>query len=230
MRVFISIISLFIFIWLANNVSAISYKSDIKISENWTEENTNLNIKWAKLIEWHVIKFKKNINKLAEKYKITSDKNIIWTNKILDKMILSLRKIQTKKVKKETAEEVMRSVIKDLKEINEKIKWFLKEKRKDFEDNLEVYKKKYSKISKKLSWQLNKIIENFAKPLTNKKILSLKESNILNHLKILKKESNKLKNFDKINFKDKGEIKSSLLRVLKNIKKEISWIKELINS
>ena len=70
-------------------------------------------------------------------------------------MISSLKKIQTVSLEKANADEVMRSIVKDLKILNPKIKIYLKNKKEEVCINTENIKKRYISISNKFSKSLS---------------------------------------------------------------------------
>lgn len=190
-----------------------------------TTQNTGLNIKWAKLIEKYLVWLTVSLTELKNKYKIKKNKDIELYMWKLQKMIQSLRAIQNTNVSKEKAENIMKGIIKRLKLLNPKIKKLLKIEKQKQKIELEKLMKKYYEIWIKLSKQLDKIILKILLPISKKNILNNNDKNIIKILKKLKIESDKLENLERKNIKTKTEMKYYLLRILKNIKKELSKIK-----
>lgn len=213
-------------LFLNKEVGAISYTEEIKLDLNPVIVNTENNINWARLIEKYLSKLKKELEIFNTKYDITWDKETTDFFKKIDKMILSLRKIQTISVEKNTAEEVMSSIIKEMKELNPKIKKYLKNKKISIEKETSKVKENYSDFSEKLSKSLSIFTIELSLKLKKSEIKN--KDIILEHIKNLEKENRKLVNFDNIFFNNPSEVKSSFIRILNNIKREISEIKKLL--
>lgn len=213
--------------FLANQVSAITYLDDVKLKLNPNFQNTETNISWAILIEKYLLKLRHDLDFLKSKYDIKEiDENKNYSD-ILNKMIISIKKIQTIDIEKNTAEEIMNSIIKDLKDLNPKIKNYLKKKKEESELKTNEIKNNYWNLALKLSVSLTS--------LTNSLNSKLKVSWHKNYDKILKllqdleKENTKLKKFKTIQFNNPSEVKSWFLRILNNIKREILEIRKLLN-
>ena len=180
------------FIWVQAN-------SDANIING--TKNTELNIKWAKLIEKYLVTLKSSLNDLKYRYKIVENKEIDLYNWELIKMIDSLNSIKNKEISKEKAESIMKSIISKLKILNPKIKKLLKIEKERQEIEEEKIAKKYYSLWKKLSIWLDKIILKMLLPLSKKENLTRKDKEIVSHLKNLKIESDKLKNIKSRNIK-----------------------------
>ncbi len=191
--------------------------------------NTENNIKKAILLEDYITKHKSKIENFIKKYKINNNIDIKNDIKWLNDTIIALKKIQTKDIEKEIAENVIKSILIKIKNINNNLKIKLKAEKNKIETKLNKKKELYSKLWIKLSNKINDINLKIAlKIFKNKKELSEKELKIKENLIKLNKESKKLKNFWNINFKSENEIKNSFIRILKNIKKEIDLMKTTI--
>jgi hypothetical protein len=138
-------------------------------------------------------------------------------------MILALRKVQTMSVEKGTAEDVMRSIVNELKTLNPKIKSYLKVKKTLIIIETKNVKNNYVIFSQKLSKSLTKFI-NEMKGKTN--IRNITEIEV--HLNILKKENNKLLTLNDLSFDNPSEVKSTFLTILNNIKNEFLEIKHIL--
>ncbi len=223
MKKVLSLITL-IFILLANQTFAISYRDEIKLDLYPNIENSTNNINWARLIEKYLTTFKDEIESFKEKYNITSDKEIDSFLKKLELMIISLRKIQTISIEKSVAEDVMRSVVNELKTLNPKIKSYLKLKKTLIVIETKNVKNNYVIFSQKLSKSLTKFINEL-----KNKIPAKNKSEIESHLKILKKENDKLVNFNESSFDNPSEIKIKFLTILNSIKHEFLEIKKILS-
>jgi len=80
-------------------------------------------------------------------------------------MIFALRKIQTNKVEKDTATEVMRDAITEIKSINSEVKAYLKTKAELIRQETKLLQRKYETIIEKTSNKLEGIISLLRKNL-----------------------------------------------------------------
>lgn len=193
------------------------------------EYNTESNIKKAILVEDYIVKHKSKIENFIKKYNIPNSSELISDIKELDESIEALKQIQNTSIEKIIAEEVMHAIILRVKNVNDSLKIKLKFEKEEFENKLKAKKNAYSKLWIKLSDKIDNINLKIATNIfKNKTVLSLKESKIKENLIKLNKESLKLRNFWNINFKSEKEIKDSFIRILKNIKREISLMKDTI--
>lgn len=218
-------LSLFILIFFifANNTFAISYRDEIRLDLNPNIENTTNNINGAKLIEKYLKKLKTEIEDFKEKYNISSDKEIDSFLKKLEMMIVSLKKIQTTSVERYTAEDVMRSIVNELKTLNPKIKSYFKVKKTLIIIETKNVKNNYVLFSQQLSKSLTKFI-NEIKLRTNDE----NRDEIEMHLRALKTENNRLLNFWDSSFDNPSEVKSKFLVILNNIKNEFLEIRKIL--
>jgi len=215
----------FIIVIFINTYSVWVYANNNKINNISNTYNTDLNIKWAKLIKKYLNKLKENLKNIKIKYKLKENLQIKKYEKDLSTMIKLLSKIENKKIKKDKAENIMRIIIKELKPLNEKIKNLLKRKK---EENLQIdnkIKEKFYTLSIKLSNTLNKIILNYYIPIKNKKNIIGKDKVLLLELKNLKINSDKLKNLKNKNLQSIDNIKEELLIILRSIKSSLIIIK-----
>ncbi len=222
MKKFLSIITLFFFL-MTNKTFAINYNDDIILDLYPDITNTQTNINGAHLIEKYLIKLKSEIQTFNEKYDITWD---VETDEFLikiDKMIFSLRKIQTISIEKNTAEDIMRSIIDELKTFNPKIKSYLKKKKIAVQIQTTNTKNNYVLFSQKLSKSLSKLINDFYSMKITKN-----KNDIEYHLSKLKKENTRLLGFRDLSFNNPYEVKSKFIQILNNIKNEIIEIKKLL--
>lgn len=205
---------------------AISYKDEINLVVFPANPNTQNNINSASLIENYLLGLKKEIALFTEKYDIKSDKELKNFLLTIEKMTISIKKIQTISIEKETSEEVMKSIINDLKILNPKLKLYLKNKKASIYYEAQKTKEKYINISNKLSVSLNKFIQDFSLALS--KSSNTNKNRIYQNLELLKNENLKLMNFKHNYFNTSIEVKSRFLRILNNIKNNIIQIKSLV--
>lgn len=221
MKILKKITIIILFIISINNTIAIE-KSSINLENNPAIKNTDKNIKQAKLIEDETVKFKKNLEIIQAKYKLEKNKNINKFIKDLSEIIYILRKIQTTKVNKNTADSVIKIVINDLKNINLKTKKYLN----NLKTELEKEREKYYKLSNNLNIILDKIIHSFINFYSEKKLITDKDRKILNIISKLNDESIKLKNFKYNNFVTKNDMRDYLIKILKEIKYNFKEIRQ----
>ncbi len=225
MKKIISKLLFFIF-FIPSICFALDYNDKIEIVDFPITPNTQTNIDWAKLIELYLSNLKKEITIFINKYQIWKDDNLNNFLIKIDKMISSLKKIQTVSLEKANADEVMRSIVKDLKILNPKIKIYLKNKKEEVCINTENIKKRYISISNKFSKSLSLFTQKLTYIINNSNYKNKKE--ILQYIEKIKIENNKLLDFKYNFFNNPLEVKERFLRILNNIKTNIIHIKNLI--
>lgn len=190
------------------------------------EYNINSNIKKAILVENYIKNHKAKIDAFIVKYDIKSDPVLEKSINELDKYIQILQKIQKSNINKENNDKVISLVIKNIKKTNESLKLKLKYEKRRYEYNLKRKKEIYWKLWIRLSIKIDDINLKIAnKVLKSKNISIQKKLEIKQSLVKLNRESQKLKKISNINFKSEKEIKDSFIRVLKNIKREVNYMK-----
>ena len=216
---------IFIIIYLIliiNPVFAIE-KSSINLENNPIVKNTNKNIRQASAIEKEVVDFRKKLILIQKKYKLQNDDIIIKSIKDLYEIIYVLRKIQTTKINKKTANNVIKIVINDLKNINLVTKKHLKK----VKFTLDISKVKYNKTSEKLNKALNKITIAFIEHYTKKDNITKKDKEIIKVVQKIYSKSLKLKEFKNNTFYTKEDMKEYLVKILKELKKDFRKIKDI---
>ena len=198
-------------------------KSSINLEKEPLVQNTDKNIKQAHSIEKEVTTFRDNVITIQKKYKLKNDKTINKSIKDLWEIIYILRKIQTTKINKNTADDVIKIVINDLKIIDSKTKNYLK----NIKRNLENYRIKYDSIAKKLNYTLNKLTLSFIKHYKQKNKITSKDKKIIKIVQSIYKKSLKLKYYKNQNFYSKEDMKLYLVNILKSIKQDFKKIKEI---
>lgn len=216
-------LSVIIFIILSINFVFAIEKSSIILTKNPKIINTDSNIKQAESIEIEITKFRKNLLIIQKKYRLEKDKNInIYLHKLSD-LIYILRKIETTKIEKNMADFVIKAVINNIKNINFKVKNYLK----NIQKQNQIKKYQYTKISYWLYTKLNKITILFIDYYKNKKNINSKDKKILNIIKDIYYKNLKLKDFSKKTFYNTYDMKNYLINILKSIKKDFSKIRAI---
>ncbi len=200
------------------------FSTNIYASE--IEYNTESNIKKAILVENYIKNHKSKIEKFILKYDIKNEPLLEKDIKELNELIQVLQKIQNTNIKKIKSDEIIKTVLIRIKELNKRLKLKLKSEKNKYEYNLKRKKELYSKLWIQLSYKINNINLKVAKNIFKDKInLSKKELKIKDYLIKLDKESKKLKKIWSINFKSEKEIRDSFVRILNNIKREVNSMK-----
>lgn len=201
-------------------LSLVIFSSKAAYADEYNQENT---IQKAILIEDYIKKHKIRIEEFIEKYEISDTSYLQNDIKVLDESIKALNKIKNSEIKNEKSEEIIQAILKRIKLINEELKEKLNYEKLNFEKRLKTKKDIYSSLWVKISKKIDEVNIKIAKNLfKDTQVLSLKESRVKEHLIKLNNESKKLKYFWNINFKSEKEIKDSFVRILNNIKREVS--------
>lgn len=211
-----------VFSFFSQNVSLTFAMEDPLIIES------EVSIEKIELIKKYIESQKKKLEIFWLKYDFES--NITLKNNLHDlkDMIDILEKLKTINIEQKRLNEIVKTLVWELKRINHTLKPLLIEKKLEFETKLERKKQAYSRLWDKLWAQLSGLIKW---SLNNIKINQSTDSNrqaIIKWLINLEKESQNLQNFENIYFKNENEMKFSFLRIIKNIKRELNEIKNII--
>ncbi len=222
MKSIAKILLIIITIVTTNSAFAID-KGSINLEEKPTIHNTEKNIQQAKFIEEEVILFRDKLLILQKNYLLKEDPIIINSLKDIQEITYILRKIQTTRVNKTTADNVISIVIKDLKNINNITKNHLRTVKNSFISERE----KYNNIALKLSLNLDRIVNWLTLHYSKQKNINVKWRKILLELQYLQKKSQQLKTFHTIDFENIVETKAALIRILKAVRTSIISIKTI---
>jgi len=224
MKIISKIFIIIYLILIINPVFAIE-KSSINLENNPIIKNTEKNINQASAIENEVVDFRKKLILIQKKYKLENDNIIKKSIEDLYEIIYILRKIQTTKINKNTANYVIKVVINDLKNINIVTKSYLK----NIKLKLNKSKEKYNKISIRLNKTLNKITLSFIKYYQKKENITKKDKKIIKIVQEIYSKSLKLKEFKNIIFYNEEDMRQYLVKILKDLKKDFRKIKDIAN-
>jgi hypothetical protein len=122
----------------------------------------------------------------------------------------------------------MNRAIARIKVINKDIKSYLKNKTIQIKQEAKEKQIKYSVFVEKIRIQMDTIIKRFKDNIKKERLPSKNDKKIYAHLLALEKESIKLANFKIGNFENEKELKTNLLNILIEIKREFSEIKKLL--
>jgi hypothetical protein len=189
---------------------------------DWKSNIEKTILMW-KYLTWH----RENIINFAVKYELEDDADIKKYVDRIDYLVDSLNRIQNNNLDKDREDLLISTILNEIKKINEQLKVVLIVKKTGFEKDLKIKKELYSKIAYKLSFKILEIHNMlYSKELQEKKILSESEIKLKNALKQIETLSKKLKYFSYIEFEKPSYVKEEFLRILKQIKEQISIIKK----
>ncbi|MDQ7009457.1 MAG: hypothetical protein Q9M94_04175 [Candidatus Gracilibacteria bacterium] len=222
----ISKLFIIIYLILIINQGFAIEKSSINLEMYPEVQNTDKNIEQAESIENGVVEFKNKLLIIQKKYKLEKNTTINNSIKDLGEIIYILRKIQTTKINRNTAEKVIKIVINDLQNISISTKQYLK----NIKSNLDRSKNRYNTISMDLYYKLNKITLAFIRYYQNKdkNKINTKDKEIIKIVQNIYSNSLKIKNFKNIDFYNKEDMKNYLINILNNIKDDFRKIREII--
>lgn len=207
----LTIILFGLIVW-ANSSFAIE-KKHIKLESNPETLNSDKNIMQAELMEKEVVTFKNNLQNLEAIYDIKNDAIIVkWYNN-LNEIIYILRKIQTTKIDKTTADNVIKIVITDLKQITHDIKTYLRVVKMKNESKIDYLKN----LATKMSGKIDKITYTFSLYWWK---------NISPQLNSLWTRNSQLKKFKNVTFKNPREAKETLISIASHIRQSLFEIKK----
>lgn len=207
--------------------SALTYESTFVIGVR-NIENTQANIDKAKLLEKYATEYRKETKELVATYNIPNSPILTESILQIEKMILTLKKIQTKSIEKQDADEILSSVIQKLKEINVSLKPYLKKQQQIYNQNLLSIKSQYIDIWEKISWALYFFIQELSIKLWEKPSLTSKEKEVVMSLIRLNESRKKIKDFKTISFNSKNDMRNYYLGIIRTIQRELQAIKSLL--
>ena len=208
MKTFVKI--LLILWWLLNITQA--YVDEID-PYSWKS-----NVEKTILIEKYLIEHKTKIVNFSIKYNAERDTEINRSIDKIDYLIESLNKIQNNNLDVETEDLAITTILNEVKKINDSLKTTLKKKKDSF-----------GNLAYKLSFKIEEIHSlMYDKKIYEKKILTERELKIKTSLKKLSNLSKDLKYFWNNQFNSEEEIKTLFIKILKDIKNQISILKSNI--
>jgi len=214
-----------LFVWTSFGAHsfAANYKEKIILNTEPQVANTQWNIHRAVLLESHISHFSKNINNISTKYWISENSVIINTLKLTQQMSRATQNIQTLSIEKSDADEIISSIVSDLSKLNTGIKLHLKQEI----SSIQLYHTKHAEVGDKIAQELFTLTSQIDQKIPENTQISQKSKQVLVHNQRIKDLAHTLDNFDTLEFYKKVEIRSSFLRIIKDIKKEIQLIRDL---
>lgn len=197
-----------------------TYNDEIPVDSGFEAVSKN-NISAAKLLQDYVESYGDKINGLLEPYDSENTEIITNVNNVLKQMSRSLDIIQYKSADPSKVNEIMESIVNDLKSINSRMKIYLEQERELHEERLKNIQNNYNEIWLKISAILDNLISQLSNSLIQKKSLSQKEKEIVWSLVIIREENNKIKDFKNQSFSSQEEMKIYFQNIILKIKGEI---------
>ncbi len=181
------------------------------------------NIKQAELIEGYILSFKSNIIDVSIRYDVYNSDFLKEKYSELDGLVFVMKKIRSGDTQNNDPEKIIKNALKKFRTIHDELKMYLEEK-KQFKEQKDFY----MGIGRKVSQKISLILDNMYPILQKKSKLTSKEKKILEHLDKLKELNSFLSYMEKKEFNSTEEIKNNLVKIIINIKSEITSIKELM--
>ena len=201
-----------------------TYNDELPVNSSF-KEVSDVNTSAAKLLQDYVESYGEKINSLLDSYASENTEIITLVNSSLKQMSRSLDIIQYKSVDPDVVNSVIKSVVSDLKTINNKMKVYLEQERQLYLLRLETSKNTYIRIASKISEILDNLIDTISHSLVQKESLSEKEKTIVRSLVIIREQNNKIKDFKNISFSSRQEMKQYFQDIIFTIKGEINSMK-----
>jgi len=213
-------VKILLFICLIFNITKV-YVEDIN------EYSNKSNIEKTILIEKYLTDHKLKIKNFAKKYNMENDSDLVENLNKIDYLISSLNKIQINNIWYDNEKIAINTILNEIKKINEELKNLLKKKKELFDQWIKKKVDFYSELWIRISTRLDEInIKLKLSKLKEKQILTIKESKLKNSLIKLENISRKLKRFENIKFNSEEEVKTSFIRILKELRTEIKELKK----
>jgi len=218
---------LLVFVPIANTVFAISYTDPLKIDSHFRSVPQQ-SITEASLLETYIKRYQNKINDTYSSYSSQDSTTIRSANRSLISMSKVLKKIQEESVNPDEVDEIMTSIIYDLKVLNRRIKIYLQQKRDIFDENLLQKRKQYNKIGLQISQILDTLISSQTQRLVKISNLSEKEKNLIVVLVNIQKENEKIKKFNTTNFESEEQMKIYFQNIIKNIRLNVQNLRKYL--
>lgn len=218
---------LLVFYPIANRVFAISYSSELTTDSRYAESYKS-NIQEASLLEIYVTRYRNNINDLYSSYSSQESTILRNTNKELNAMIKVLKKIQSEPINPEIGDAVMKDIVRELKDINRKIKLYLQEQRDLYDERLWAKKQQYTILWKKISTILTNIVETQTQKLLKIENLSTNHKEAVRILIRIRWENQKIEEFEKIRFESEREMKEYFEDIIRNLRKDLKNLRKYL--
>ena len=209
------------------HAEAQTYKDPI-VFEVRAVENSNENIDKAKLLFKYAEEYQKSVRELQERYEVPDSPIITDGIKEVDQMKQILKQIQTKQIEKSDAEEIISSIVQELKNVSTGMNPYLKSQQDIYEKELEEIKDNYVRVGNLISRALYNFIERFSQKLSEKDTLNSKQKELVGSLVKLNKIRESIDSFSRLSFRTKGGMKDFYISIIQSIKKELQIIRELL--
>lgn len=210
----------------ANLVSALTYNESFSTDV----ENPPLpasKIYEAELLESYIVRYREKITSVYASFSKEHSVALENARTQLKKMERALEKIQTQPITENDANEIMQSIVSDIKVLNTRMKVYLEQEQILADQRLQEQKNKYIKVGSQISKLLDSFIEKMTAQLIKKQELSKKEKEIVRSLLRIREQNEKLRSFSQKDFNSPEDVKLYLQSIIEQIRKEIRIIKQL---
>ena len=224
MKILYSICIIWVLCFSANSVFAVKYEA-LEIRSSYPNVSKQ-HISEAKLMLTYVTRYKEKINNLYKKYSQETTLVMQDANSLLNDMSRMLYSIQNEKVNPEKVEEAMKTIVVDIKDLNNRMEIYLRQQQAVYQETINKQKQSYIRIWDKVSKILDALIANYTNTFSQKRSLSRSEKEIIGSLVKIRNENNKIKNFKNISFSSEREMQLYFKNIISNIRSEILYIKE----
>ena len=223
MKILYSFYIIWVLCFSANSVFAAKYEV-LEIRSDYSAVSPQ-HISEAKLMLTYVTRYKEKINSLYASY--WKEKTLIVkdANSLLNEMSQILYSIQTENINPDTVENVMKRIVVDIQDLNNRMEIYLRQQQSIHEKAIYNKKQNYVVIGGKISKILDAMIANYTNVLSQKTSLTQNEKEIVGSLVRIRQENSKIKNFKNLSFSSEEEMQLYFKGIISNIRSEIITIK-----
>lgn len=210
----------------ANQVIALTYHDELP-QGNGIEKITSSQKSQAKLLQLYLHRYQWDMNNLYDSYLQEKSGVMTVANKTLNQMSRVLTRIQNQEVDPKKVDEVIHSIIYDLRDLNSNMEIYLKQQEEAYLKKLQISKEKYLLLGEKITRILDRIVDSLSNSLIQKQSLNDKEKEIVRNLVIIRDQSNKIKEFNAISFRNEQEMQIYFKNIVQNVRVSLINIKSL---
>lgn len=183
--------------------------------------------KEAELLKSYILRYTQNIQTKREQLHINNNTFLNSKLEILLQFKIELENLQWSDSSYENAEQQMKKIVENLKVLNTDVKSYFEKEEYLYHYNLELSKKSYSLAAQKLSHIIDNFIDKLSTSFLEEKNLSAKQKKIVKELVKMQENSQKLKDFQYMNFDSWEEMKQYLRDIIDNLRENMNYINNL---
>ena len=215
-----------VFFLSANQVFSVGYR-DIIITEKVYSDVTEEHISEAKLLEWYIVRYRENLYLRFDTLWLLESRNAIWAFQLLDLMSERITQLQAGYIKWSESEELIKSIVTDLKNLNTAIKIYTNKEEEEIQFLLQKKQEQYIIFSQNFSSAIDNFIGKVTKVLIKKETLSENQKDIVRILVMIRNENQTIKNFKSQRFSTEEEMKAYLRGSINKIQSHFQALKEI---